>query len=83
MNVREQARQAAELARRQSYERHQSAIGTKYEHPIHGVGVIIKHRPIIERGITLAPPFIEVLLEFKTTEFWTGACFLDTMEHIK
>lgn len=80
---REQARAAAQELRKKSYEKMPSGLCERYEHPVHGVGRIVDHRPVVERGKELEPPFIEVLLEFEAYEFWTGACFLDTMEYIQ
>lgn len=80
---REQARERTEVNERKRYLKMPSGIGEVYEHPVHGVGKIVKHRPAMLRGVPREAPFIEVLLEFKTYEFWTAACYLDTMEYIK
>jgi len=81
-NAREVMRQRAEAQKRKQYEKMPSGIGERYEHPVHGLGTIIEHRPVVDRGASLGPPYIEVLLEFKGFEFWTGTCYLDTMEYI-
>ena len=65
------------------FEKMPSAIGTKYEHRVHGVCEIKDHRAIYDRGDKLPAPYIEVQLVGADVSFWTGACYLHTMELVK